>query len=79
MVSFHDATEEEITEILKGYIDDEKHMELNNFPRIIEKAEVNEEWGDVRFQLSYFNIILNIDDLSFKDAEPGMPQVVLTD
>ena len=69
MVSFKEATEEEITEILKGYMDME-YWDLNDFPTIIRRAKILEKRHIVGFKLSFFDLYLDTRDLSFVDAHP---------
>ena len=69
MTSFEDATTEEITEILKGYMDME-YWDLNDFPTIIKRAKIIKERNIVEFKLSFFDLYLDTRDLSFVDAHP---------
>lgn len=72
MTSYAEVTKTELIEILKSYIQDKSWLELNNWDWIIENAVVSEEWEDVTFKLSYFDLILHTKDLSYKDALPQM-------
>lgn len=68
MVSFEEASNEELIEILKSYVPYEFH-DLNDWEIIIKRAVVT-EWDDVEFKLNAGILVLNIRDLSYKDAKP---------
>lgn len=69
MVSFEEATVEELENILKQYIDYD-YWELNDFPTIIERARVIEERKIVEFKLSFMDLYLDTRDLEFVDVHP---------
>ena len=67
MTSYYDATTEELTEILKGYMEP-KLWKLNNFESIIANATVNEEYNEVWFELSNCDLALELDTLKYHDV-----------
>ena len=67
MTSYYDATTEELTEILKGYMEP-KLWKLNNFENIIANATVDEEYNDVWFKLSSCDLALDLDTLEYNDV-----------
>ena len=69
MVSYKDATTEQITEVLKTYMDPEYYI-LNDFPKVIKRAEVNNERKVVCFHLAMLDLYLDTRDLSYVDAHP---------
>lgn len=69
MVSYNEATTEQITEILKSYIAPE-HWKDNNFKVIISRAEEIPERYIVGFKLSGVDLYLDTRDLSYVDAHP---------
>lgn len=71
MVSFEEATEEQITEVLKSKMDME-YWDLNDFPTIIKRAEIIPERHIVGFKLSMFDLYLDTRDLSTVDVHPKM-------
>ena len=70
MTSYEEATTEELTELLKEYIDME-YWDLNDFPTIIERAKVIKERDIVIFNLSLMDLYLDTRDLSYVDAHPS--------
>ena len=69
MVSYEEATTEELISILKTYVPSENHV-LVDFELSVKRAVVSVEWEDVSFELAFGKVILNTRDLSFKDAFP---------
>lgn len=67
LTSYYDATTEELTEILKGYMEP-KLWKLNNFENIIANATVDEEYNDVWFKLSSCDLALDLDTLEYNDV-----------
>ena len=67
MTSYYDATTEELTEILKGYMEP-KLWKLNDFENIIANATVDEEYNDVWFKLSSCDLALDLDTLEYNDV-----------
>lgn len=69
MVSFEEISEEELIDVLKGYIDMD-YWDLNDFSTIIRRATIIEERNIVIFKLSLMDLYLDTRDLSFVDAHP---------
>ncbi|MGN1322006.1 MAG: hypothetical protein ACI4VJ_05430 [Methanosphaera sp.] len=69
MVSFEEATTAEITEILKTYMDPQFYV-LNDFDKVISRAEVNTERNVVCFHLALLDLYLDTRDLEYVDACP---------
>lgn len=67
MTSYYDATTEELIEILEGYMEP-KLWKLNDFESIIANATVNEEYNEVWFELSSFDLALELDTLEYHDV-----------
>jgi hypothetical protein len=67
VTSYYDATTEELTEILKGYMEP-KLWKLNDFENIIANATVDEEYNDVWFKLSSCDLALDLDTLEYNDV-----------
>lgn len=67
MTSYYDITTDELTEILKGYMEP-KYWKLNNFENVIANATVDEEHNYVWFELSSFDLALDIDTLKYMDV-----------
>lgn len=69
MVSYKEATTEELTEILKTYMDPDYYV-LNDFSTVIKRAEVNSKRKVVCFHLAMLDLYLDTRDLSYVDAHP---------
>ena len=69
MTSFEEATTRQLTQLLQSYIDME-YWDLNDFPTIIERANIIEERDIVEFKLSFMDLYLDRRDLSFVDVHP---------
>lgn len=70
MVSYKEITNEELTDLLKGYIDME-YWDLNDFDIIMERAETIPERNIVIFKMSMMDLYLDTRDLSYVDAHPS--------
>ena len=68
-MNYYDITEEELIAILKSYNKDVDDS-LNDYPTIIKRAEVNEEWNDVTFTFAYGKLILDLETLAYKEGSP---------
>ena len=69
MVSYKDATTEQITEVLKTYMDPDYYI-LNDFTTIIKRAKIIPERNIVEFKLAMLDLYLDTRDLSYVDAHP---------
>lgn len=69
MVSYNEATTEELTEILKTYMIPE-YYQLNDFPTIIKRAKEDKTRKVVCFHLAMLDLYLDTRDLSYVDACP---------
>lgn len=69
MTSFKNIKQDDLIEILKGYIDME-YWDLNDWETIIERANIIEERHIVEFRMSFMNLFLDTRDLSFVDVHP---------
>ena len=67
MTSYANATDEELIEILKEYMDT-KYWKLNNWDTILANATINTEYNEVWFSLATFDIGLDLDTLDYKDV-----------
>lgn len=69
MSSYNETSIEEMTEILKGYIDSD-YWDLNDWETIIKRAKIIKERNIVEFRMSFMNLYLDTRDLSFVDVHP---------
>ena len=69
MSSYNETSQEDLIEILKGYIDQE-YWDLNDWETIIRRAKTIQERNIVEFKMSFMNLYLDTRDLSFVDAHP---------
>ena len=67
MVSYDEATDDELIEILKSYMD-ARYWKLHDWEEVLRTAEVNTEWNDVWFKLAFFTIGLDCDTLAYRDV-----------
>ena len=67
MTSYANATNEELIEILKDYME-AKYWKLNNWTDILANATINEEYHEVWFKLATFDLGLDLYTLEFKDV-----------
>ena len=67
MTSYANATDEELIDILKEYIDT-KYWKLNNWDSILANATINKEYNEVWFKLATFDLGLDLDTLDYKDV-----------
>ena len=69
MVSYEEATVEELTTLLKSYVSPEL-WDDNDFETIIKRAKVISERYIVEFKLAGVTLYLDTRDLSYVDAHP---------
>lgn len=67
MVSYEEVSDEELIEILKGYMDP-KYWKLNDWDTVLANATIDPEWNDVWFKLAFFTLGLDCDTLAYRDV-----------
>ena len=69
MVSFNNATNDEISEEIMKYFDSE-YYDMIDFDTVIKRAEIIEDRHIVKFELHFIDLFLDTRDLSFVDVHP---------